>query len=234
VKRSQSWSSFLDHLRELTALIRSDPSSAYFGRAHGAGYSDAAITSALTKGCVLLLSGRLQGFVESIVAEFLEVLDGSRIAVDQIPESLRANLCRQYLRGNRRPSLADVASLHRRYSVLWHAGMVLPPGTLRTDTLTDEIWNPWPDRVQEIMRRCDVDLFDAVRAAQGPRYLRDLQDYVGLLVDHRNAVAHGDDLTPLSMRDVRVLIQWSVRLARSCDTVLGAQLARIVRPPGWV
>src|SRR4051794_5785609 len=98
---SQAWSEFLENLREATTLLRADPASSYAKReavAKGLPIPTAsiALTSAVTKGCVMLVSGRLQGCIASQIEEFLERIDQSGAIVDLIPETLRAQLCRWY------------------------------------------------------------------------------------------------------------------------------------------
>ncbi len=80
---SRAWADFLEDLREATQLLRADPSSVYASRAASeqnapAPTTSVALTNALMKGCVMLVSGRLQGCIESQVQEFLERVDQRR------------------------------------------------------------------------------------------------------------------------------------------------------------
>lgn len=186
---------------------------------------------AMTKGCVMLVSGRLQGCIESQTQEFLERIDQSGVATDQLPEILRAELCERYL-DRRRAKPGEVAEMHRRYAVLWVEGRSLPAGTLRTDSLPDRVWNPWPEKVQALLRRCDVNLFERIESRHGPRYLRDLKEYGGELITYRNDVAHGSEPALWTVGDVLLRIRWAQRLARHCDVALGNQLEQITGR-GW-
>jgi hypothetical protein len=180
----------------------------------------------------MLLSGRLQGCISSAIEEFLERIDQSGVVVDQIPETVRAQLCRFYYDNAGRPTEHQTKELHKKYAILWTPGSALPPGTLKPDSLGDD-GNPWPDRVQGLMKRCDVDLYARVTAQHGAPYLDDLKDYVGELMKFRNAVAHGDNpASTWSAGDVRLRMTWAIRLARACDAGLGAKLATITGT-GW-
>jgi hypothetical protein len=234
---SQAWSDFLVNLREATTLLRADPTSEYAKRR--AAINEAALpppsialTNAINKGCVLLLSGRLQAFVASLLEEFLERIDQSGVVVDLIPEDLRAQLCRCYYEKSGPPNAFQTMQAHKRYAVLWTAGVVLPAGTIKTDSLRDDK-NPRPDFVKGLMQRCDVDVYKQILVTYGEAYLKDLQEYVGELIDFRNAVAHGDDAAgSWTASDVRLRMRWATRLARACDKALGAQLDAITGT-GW-
>lgn len=234
---SQAWSEFLENLREATTLLRADPTSEYAKRGAAAKGRPAppasiALTNAVNKGCVMLLSGRLQGCIASLLEEFLERIDESGVVVDLIPETLRAQLCRWYREKPGRLSAEETKVVHTRYAVLWTAGSALPIGTLKTDSLRDD-GNPWPNKVHELMRRCDVDLNAQIVIDHGHTYLDDLQSYVGELMDYRNAVAHGDDPgANWTAADVRLRMTWATRMARACDRGLGTKLTAITGS-GW-
>jgi hypothetical protein len=179
-----------------------------------------------------LLSGRLQACIQAQLEEFLERIDQSGVIVDQIPELLRASLCRHYISKSGALTPAETAQLHKAYAILWTQGSALPPGTLKTDSFADEK-NPWPDHVQGLLRRCAVDLRAHVIATSGGAYLEDLEEYVKELVAFRNAVAHGDEpARSWSAGDVRLRMRWATRLARACDDALDSQLVAITGS-GW-
>lgn len=234
---SQAWSEFLDNLREATTLLRVDPASEYAKREAAANglpspTASIALTDAVNKGCVMLLSGRLQGCIASLIEEFLERIDQSGVIVDAIPETLRAQLCRWYHDKPGRLSAEQTRMVHTRYAILWTPGSVLPAGTLKTDSLAEE-GNPWPDKVHGLMKRCDVDLNAQIVADHGQPYLDDLQNYVGELMDFRNAVAHGENPgANWTAGDVRLRMRWVTRMARACDKGLGAKLTAITGT-GW-
>ncbi|HZV75507.1 MAG TPA: hypothetical protein VFF79_17490 [Conexibacter sp.] len=229
---SQAWRDFIVNLREATQLLRADPASAGAARHSFPSKSDLALTAALTKGCVMLTSGRLQGCIESQTQEFLERIDESGVMVDSLPEDLRGALCSQYFRGKSTLSSADTIEVHKTYAALWISGTVLPAGLLKTDSLPDEIWNPRPHRVRKLMRRCDIDLFSQIQRDHGSSYLEDMRRYVDELIDFRNAVAHGSEVLLWTAGDVLFRMRWATRLARTCDRALGQKLVEITGD-GW-
>ncbi len=229
---SQAWREFIVNRREAMQLLRADPTHARPG-AHGfATKSELALSAALTNGCVMLMSGRLQGCIESQAQEFLERIDESGVVVNRLPEALRAALCSQYFAGRRQLKPHQVAELHERYAVLWIDGSRLPEGTLKTNSLPDRIWNPRPDRVRTLMQRCDIDLFDWIDRRHGRRYREDMMAYVEELVEVRNAVAHGAPATAWTTGDVVLRMQWASRLAYACDQAFGDRLSSITGH-GW-
>lgn len=236
---SRAWSEFLSNLREITALLRADPSSAYARRAADAAMQpppalSVPLSGAINKGCVMLLSGRLQGCIASLLEEFLEALDQSGVVVDSVPAEIRAQLCRLYVEkpGPGRLAVGPTREVHQRYAVLWVSGSTLRPGTIKTDSFRDD-GNPWPHKVRSLLSRCDVDLRSAVVAKHGQGYWDDLETYVAELIVFRNAVAHGDNPgAPWSARDVRRHMLWATRMVRACDEQLQAKLL-LITGSGW-
>lgn len=222
-------------MREVTELLRIDPQSEYSARRVGVKETKLPLSIALTKGCILMTSGRLQGCIESLVQEFLENLGQARVKVDVLPDVLKGNLCARYPfpPGDKRPVALKTVDMHKAYHVLWLAGTELQPGMLRTGSLPDPVWNPWPKRTQDLIARCDVDLFEWIDARYGAQYLNDMKTYVADLIEFRNQVAHGDEPAALSAADVRLRMKWAIRMAAACDVALGERLAELTGQPAW-
>lgn len=229
---SHAWRTFIDDLRETTQLLRADPASRHAKRAaHLSGapvpVASVDLSSAINKASVMLISGRLQGCIASQLEEFLERIDQSGVLVDDLPEVLRTSLC-LHLFGRPGTLNADkAAQVHKRYAQLWIPGTQLQPGTVKTDSLPDPVWNPRPKRVNELLGRCGIDLFGIIKQHEGRAYLDNLTQYVGELIDYRNSVAHGDDPNPWTAADLRLRLRWCVRLARWSEITLGVQLEQI-------
>jgi hypothetical protein len=231
---SASWRDFLEHLREITQLIRADPSSRYAERRTGMHMVNVDLTSAITKAAMSLTSGRLQGCLVSQVQEFLERVDQSEIIVDQIPEVLRAHLALRYPKDvDDESKVAHAIKVQRANAQLWQSGVVMQPGTIKTACLPDPVWNPWPKKANQLLKRCDVDLFDWIRLNHSHQYLRELQIYIGQLVQFRNEVVHGDEPQPVGIAEVWLSMRWAARMARNSDEALGNKLTELTGEPGW-
>lgn len=232
--QSVAWSDFLGHLREITELIRVDPSTRYAERKTGQRSVNVDLSSAITKGAMSLTSGRLQGCLASQVQEFLEHLDQSRIQVDRIPEVLRAHLALRYPKSvGGEENVLHAIKVQTANAPLWTSGRLMQPGTIKTGSLPDRVWNPWPKKANELLGRCDVDLFGWVERNHGPRYLEELQTHVGKLVEFRNEVVHGDEPQSVGTSDVWRSMRWAVRLARASDDALGERLTELTGQQAW-
>jgi RiboL-PSP-HEPN len=229
---SSAWTEFIERLREVVQLWRTDPDSPYYSGPGQA--SNLRLSAALGRSCVLLTSGHLQGFLEAVTQEFLEVIDASGIRAGIIPVVLRAELCLRYPYVHPAPSRAIKAeTVHRAYLALWEDNTGIPSGTIKTDTLTDDVWNPWPRKVCDLLARADIDLRQMILSRHGQSYWDDLVTYVDDLVEKRNKIAHGDNSVQVAVSDVRRHTQWASRLARAADEAYGAQLVKLVGSPGW-
>lgn len=230
---SGAWREFIVNLREITELIRADPASRYAERKTGQRSVNVDLTSAITKAAMSLTSGRLQGCLTSQVQEFLEQIDQSEITVDQIPEVLRAQLILRYPKdSSNEGSVTHAIKVQRANAPLWQSGVVMKPGTIKTGCLPDKIWNPWPRKANELLARCDVDLYECITQRHDERYLHEMKTHVGKLVEFRNEVVHGDEPQSVSIGEVRNSMRWAVRLARAVDEALGAKLSELTGQPG--
>jgi hypothetical protein len=231
---SSAWRDFLGHLREITELLRADPSSSYAERKNHQRIANVELSSAITKAAMSLTSGRLQGCLTSQVQEFLERIDQSGMSVDRIPEVLRAQLALRYprLEPNEQKVLHAIA-VQQANAPLWTAGVTVQPGMIKTSSLPDDVWNPWPKKANELLGRCDVDLFSHIERQHGTTYLRDLKTHVDDLVEFRNEVVHGDEPQPVSASDVRRSMRWAIRMARASDVALGEKLTELTGKPAW-
>ncbi|HEX6206131.1 MAG TPA: hypothetical protein VFZ29_10040 [Solirubrobacterales bacterium] len=181
-----------------------------------------------------LTSGRLQGCLTSQVQEFLERIDQSGIVVDRVPEVLRAQLILRYPRQD--PSddaVTHAIKAQNAYASLWQSGSSMQPGTVKTGCLPDKIWNPRPKKANELLARCDVDLFGWIIENHDDRYLSEMKTHGDRLIEFRNEVVHGDEPQPVSTGEVWVSMRWAVRLARAADESLGAKLTELTGGPGW-
>lgn len=231
---SIAWVAFLDRLREVAQLWRADPSSPYYLAASGTA-PNLRLSSALGRSSVLLTCGHLQGYVESVVQEFLERIDDVGVVAGQLPSTLRGELCVRYpYAAPNAKRFAKAEEVHRSYLPLWMDDAPIPPGTLRTDSLVDSVWNPWPHKVVELLGRIDIDLSDRVASAQGAQYWLDLCTYVNELIEKRNGIAHGDENVSVTPDDARRYMQWSTRLARACEVALADALEPLVGQPRWI
>jgi hypothetical protein len=102
--------------------------------------------------------------------------------------------------------------------------MSLPPGTIRTGSLSDPSANPWPNSIASLMKLVDVDVYDTLRQTGGVPWVTGVKDGVKELVMSRNKIAHGDDTVQVTADDVRRLMQWATRMARATDVGLGLKL----------
>jgi len=142
---------------------------------------------------------------------------------------LRAHLCTRYpyAQGDNRSAAEKAAEMHMAYHQLWLSGTDLQPGMIRTGSLPDRVWNPWPKRTQNLLFRCDVDLFNWIITHHGRPYLADMKTYVEDLIKFRNQVAHGDEPAALGAADVRLRMRWAIRMAAACDDALGHKLTTL-------
>lgn len=225
---SSAWRTYVDHLREVAQLLVADPASRY-GKSRAAPREkrrhDDYLTAGLCRGALVLTCSYLQGYFASALQEFLERIDESGVDVAELPRDLKSELCMRFPFPPHVKDERERAELiHRTYGVLWRDGTSLPPGTIRTGSLSDPSANPWPNSIASLMKLVDVDVYDTLRQTGGMPWVTGVKDGVKELVMSRNKIAHGDDTVQVTADDVRRLMHWATRMARAADVGLRLKL----------
>lgn len=230
---SRAWDEYLENLREMTSLLRSDPGGQSWSDRHGLDrYDDPQLTRALVRASGLLSVGRLQGCVEAQVQEFLELIEERCETFGDVPRALRANLARKFISENDLKKSEPYAELVESYASLFEDPAPLLAGTLKTDSFTDGSSNPWPDVVQGVLKLCGLDAYKRIKEIHSKSYLAEQKHYVEELIRFRNAIAHGSDPAPWTHSDLRLRLRWSIRFARDIDRIVEEGLVTITGE-GW-
>lgn len=233
--KSEAWRRYLDDLREVAQLLVADPQSRFGKKQYsppvlGRG-QEVRLSAALSRGALVLTCSHLQGYFLSVVQEFLERVDSASVEAGRLPIELRAKLCLRFPVDSD-DEVMNTAAVHTTYAPLWRDAERIPPGTIRTDSLTDPSANPWPTTVRAVLMALGIDIFDFIgRDAGGPRVTA-IKTQVNELVMSRNKLAHGDDSVQVTADDVRRLMQWSTRFARDADRAMDSRL-RDLTGVGW-
>jgi hypothetical protein len=231
--KSLAWLEFLDRLREVASLWRIDPLSPYFRGSPASATPSVRVSAALGRAAILLTSAHLQGYLESVTQEFLERIDGSGVDVARISLRLRGELSARFPpSGDTMPRYEKAAEAHRDYLPLWTDGIAIPVGTIRTDSLTDSVWNPWWKAVKALLERADVELWGELVVRYGPADAGDVVTHLDELVESRNKLAHGDNSVSATPTDLLRYARAAARMARATDASLDGRLTSVIGV-GW-
>src|SRR5262245_26440103 len=93
-------------------------------------------SNALTRACILLLSAHLEGYLEDLVTEALDLLVHHATIVEDLPLLLRAIHVEEHLRGievlqDRNARATRIESMLATETTLWTTGNKLQSGMLR-------------------------------------------------------------------------------------------------------
>lgn len=182
---SQSYGDLGDRLNEVNILTRLDPTRSGWigGEATG---------NAINRACIVLLCAHLEGFIEDIVTEAMDVMAG-RAKVDDIPLIFRSLHAEDHIKDiepikDRNSRAPKIKRMFESESSWWVSGNVLQPAMIRASMICGEMSNPGSKEIRQFLQLVDVDI---------DKYLRDVGKFelLGLangLVAKRNSIAHGE------------------------------------------
>jgi len=216
-------------LDEVIVLSATDP------RINDPRSSNATLSGAVNRACVVLLSAHLEGYLEDVALEALDVFITEAICVDDLPLLLRAVHAEDHLgvleqmkdRKARAPRIQDLLQSELG---LWQPGNRLATPMLRASTLSKQMSNPGSREMRSFLELVGVDLKDWLQRTSDMPLLGDADG----LVARRNAIAHGEVSASVTSADVSRYIISVETLSRSIDEAVAERLMQIcslhVRP----
>jgi hypothetical protein len=146
----------------------------------------------VNRACVVLLTAHLEGFVEDLVDDIVDVLDQTGPATANLPRILLATQVTDEVR-----VIAAMEDPHRRADRIrdlftTHAGLwldaSLAQGRLESQTVTDNLGNPGAKEITRVLALVGMaNVFAEIQLPDGA----DPEKRVNELVGIRNVIAHG-------------------------------------------
>ena len=189
-------------------------------------------SNALTRACILLLSAHLEGYLEDLVTEALDLLVHHAATVDDLPLLLRAIHVEEHLRRievvqDRNAPAPRISAMLAAETALWTAGNRLQAGMLRPKMVCAEMNNPGAREICQFLKLIGTDVEAYLTAVGNLPVLHQVNGLVG----RRNAIAHGDASTSAAYTDIENYISVVGDLSRELDAAVAQQLQTICRLP---
>jgi len=216
-----------DGAAEVRDILSADPTP------RGGFSPQPAITRALTRAALVMLSGHFERYLRASVEEAIEILNDGGIKRDQLPIILRLQHSRESVERLAKTSWERRAKALCEFveSEGWFWGEV-SSGTLNEQRLLSVLKTPKPKKVVKLYRMWGVeDIFTRITRADHTRkhfWLRLTE-----LVDKRNNIAHGDFMIETTGRDVYQYLNAVEEFCRRVDGVMANILRRWGLPCDW-
>jgi hypothetical protein len=214
---SQAFSDLGDRLKEVELLSLLDPT-----RSGKTGQE--ATGNAINRGCIVLLCAHLEGFIEDIATEAIDIMIG-RARVEDVPLLFRSLHAEDHLRSlepikDYKARAPRIKKMFETESDLWVAGKVLQPTMVRAKMVCDEMSNPGSKEIRQFLELLDVDIEEYLTNIAQSGLLSSANG----LVARRNAIAHGEVTAIPTFIDVDQYIVSVRELARCIDDALGVSI----------
>lgn len=199
------------------------------------------LANALHRGSVMLLSGHLERYVESLVVEAIDAINSAAPPVNQIPEPLRMIQAEQALfdawgssQRDRKKTMQIIKKSVSEFPWIWSDKD--PCGNLKAEFLIGEnrFSNPTPYKINEVFDYFGIGkvVSKAVDLYQSPdKGLIEIK--VSELIQKRNEIAHTATASSLTRQDVIDYLIHSRKLVRAIDIVVGRQIQTITGAWPW-
>jgi RiboL-PSP-HEPN len=243
--RSRSFDEYISGWREVTEILRAIPRDRFSSRSRRP-----QVSTALLKGCVVLLSSHLERYVESLASEAIDVMNAISPKNHLVPRALRMLHLEQPINSisNKWPSknsdrfdqpqrMQERVEELRSLMVDCHFffGDDELCGKLDSDLLIGDFANPSPERIIKLFRYFGINnvVGKAISLDQKPdRGILDKK--VDELITKRHSIAHTGSVTDLTREDVVTYLRCSRRLVRGIDIVVGQTIEPICGEWTWV
>lgn len=219
---SEAFRELSARLDEARLLSAQDP-------VRGGDTSKIALTNAVNRGALVLVCGHLEGYLEDLAVEVIDVLIQTGVDVDRLPRILRALHAEQHLTTlepmrDRNARAPRIETLFQSEGELWRKGVALRVGFLDAATVASQMGNPGSKEIEQFLELLGVaDLFDQLDLSG----LSHLRSHVNELVAKRNAVAHGEVAATATAADVDRYIRAVEDLAAEVDDLVAVSVQEI-------
>ncbi|MEW5988565.1 MAG: MAE_28990/MAE_18760 family HEPN-like nuclease [Chloroflexota bacterium] len=197
------------------------------------------------RSCILLLSSYLERYVESLMVEAIDAINYANLFAHQIPERLRIAQVKESLndlsltlqkRLQKDMTRDNVTAMLQKSQIVsndygWFLDDAQQFNKLSGEPLIGEnrFSNPAPDRIDELFHQLGIDrLTGKVIGLEQGEDRRAIRDKVSEMVEKRNNIAHTGGTITVTEQDVRDYLQYSNRLVRGIDNLVGEEVQRII------
>jgi hypothetical protein len=218
----------LTSLDEIDALQRANPSPT------GAGPGDPAITRAIGRGSIVLLSSHFERYHYALCEELVQVVNDAGLGFESVPILIRlrhsANAIDDLSKKAWDRRAEGLAAFLASEGALW--GDTGYPLALEHSRLLTWMKSPKPQELVKAYRSWGIaDIFSAV--TRKPTTRAHLWLHIDGLVTKRNNIAHGDPAEETTQADVR---RYAVAVRTFCERVdrrLASHLESLGCPRPW-
>ena len=187
----------VSRLEEVRLLSSQDPQRLISGA------GDIALSNAISRACIVLLSAHLEGYLEDLVTVAMDALVGHSAIVDDLPLLLRTVHMEEHLApiegmADRNARAPRIQTMVIDEMPLWTVGNTLQATMLNQATVCKEMNNPGSTEVRKFLELVGVDIEPYLESRSMTGLFRQINSLVGI----RNAIAHGNTTSSTTFTDV--------------------------------
>ena len=218
----------LSEIHQLTRLARESP-------------RDPTRTNALNKAATVALCSAIEGYIEGVFDEGWDFLHATGIAVERLPDELRARIFLDRVEGilESRRRFAKLNSRIRKFfereGHLWQAGTPFDALKSGVEEFSGQFQNSLPKGIVRLFRLYGIsDIFIEIQRETGHSLRADtLVPTMKELVEKRNGIAHGDATVIPTALDVTRYFNAGRVTCRHIDVAAGIQLEELTGQFPW-
>jgi hypothetical protein len=233
----ESYSEFIDSLREVETLLATRPSTPLGSGTPDSHMRERELVNAITRACVVMLVAHFEGFVKAALTELIDEICRAKPPVRRLPEALLELHTRERIHeifGTEGPERIDrTRRLFTTYAQLWDSGRIVNPQLLSAKVLTRQFTNAKPEvleavfsllGVNDVIPQATVHVNGAIAAREDGAMSLKVDVKLTEIVERRNKIAHGDRAekpTPVEVEGYMVFLR---DLAQFVSTIVARRI----------
>lgn len=233
----ESYSEFIDSLREVETLLATRPSTPLGSGTPDSHTQERELINAITRACVVMLVAHFEGFVKASLTELIDEICRAKPPARRLPEALLELHTRERIHeifGTEGPErIHRTRRLFTTYAQLWDADRTVNPQLLSAKVLTRQFTNAKPEVLEAVFSLLDVNdviaeanthvnLAIAAREDDATSLRVDVK--LTEIVERRNKIAHGDRTEKPTPVEVEGYVIFLRDLAQFVSTIVARRI----------
>lgn len=218
---SSAYSGLVTRLKEIESLLE----MARITEKNPSRRNSLLLVGALCRSGVVLLCSHIEGYIENLGTLAIEQIERKNLPKDSMPDAFRFYLSRDLIDevkqlGNAETSASKIIGLFSRDGHIWNSDPLFS-APLSASTFIGNFATPKHVTISSFFRRFGYEEFHGDLSKRLTTQAQACTNMVDQVVDQRNKIAHGDQVTTNTPLDLENMLKFVKLYCRTLDQIVG-------------
>ncbi|MDT8909612.1 MAE_28990/MAE_18760 family HEPN-like nuclease [Amycolatopsis sp. PS_44_ISF1] len=226
---TESFKEFIESIQEVRVLLNADRKPATTLPEPGRMHDRRSLENALCRASMLMLVAHYEGFVKSILTEFIDEIAKAKPPSRRLPDALLELYTKERIQEIARleestERVTRTRKLFTGYAALWDRDRSIDPTLLPARILARQFTNAGPDSLRRVLDL--IGQFESLEKIQrhvcaSPEYFKiNIPDKLKEITEKRNKIAHGDLEEKPTSPEVSKHLEFLIKIAYAVDQLV--------------